>query len=211
MYVLSTLRRSLCCTWLLVLSACSIAAPSAVLPTPQVFTTIEPTDTVSVSATSGIPDVSFDITTYRDESAGFELDYPASWSADPPQVGGDRGYFSQITSWFRNPGELPEFVPEGETYLSITVLLWDPKNDLDAFVATRKEGWSASDFDIVAELELVLSGNWRAFQYRIQSPEAVTYYLITTVGERYLVISGSGDLDLLAEIGSTLRPLTGSQ
>jgi hypothetical protein len=73
-------------------------------------------------------------------------------------VSGDRGYFAQITSWPRNPGELPEFVPAGETILSITVLLWDPKNDLDAFSATRKQAWDASGFQIRAEQELILSG-----------------------------------------------------
>ncbi len=200
-----------CCALLFVLSACSGATPSAELPTPQVFTTVEPTDTVSVPEISGLPEVSFDAATYRDESAGFEFDYPVSWTADPPQVGGDRGYFSQITSWFRNPGELPEFVPEGESYLSITVLQWDPKNDLDAFIATRKEGWNASGFEINDEVELSLSGNLRAFQFRIQSPEALTYFLVAAIGERYLVLSGTGDLDLLTEIGGTLRPIAAIQ
>ncbi len=191
---------------LLVLSACTSVASPTESPTPQDLITVEPTMTPAPSETAELQLAPLEAI-YRDESAGFAFDYPTSWTADAPQVGGERGYFSQITSWFRNPGELPEFIPEGETYLSITVLLWDPKNDLDAFIATRKEGWNASGFEILAEQELSLSGNWRAFQFRIQSPEAVTYYLITSVGERYLVLSGSGDIDLLGEIAGTLRPL----
>ena len=135
------------------------------------------------------------------------LDYPAAWTADAPQAGGDRGYFAQITSWPRNPGELPEFVPEGGTILSITVLLWDPKNDLDAFITTRKEGWAASGYEILDEQESNLAGNWRAFRYEIQTPVETTLFLFTTIGDRYLVLSGSGDLDLLSEIVGTLRPI----
>ncbi len=189
---------------LLALSACTSVASPTESPTLENLIPVEPTMTPAPSETAELQLVPLEAV-YRDESAGFAFDYPASWTADAPQVGGDRGYFSQITSWFRSPGELPEFVPEGETYLSITVLLWDPKNDLDAFIATRKEGWNASGFGILAEQELSLSGNWRAFQYKIQTPEEATLFLIATIGERYLVLSGSGNLDLLAEIVSTLR------
>ncbi|MEJ2571618.1 MAG: hypothetical protein P8Y98_13880 [Anaerolineales bacterium] len=195
------------CVWAIVLSACSNAAPTKALPTPQIFSTFEPTEAILPTEDVESPNVSFDAVTYRDDSAGFMLDYPAAWTADAPQAGGDRGYFAQITSWPRNPGELPEFVPEGGTILSITVLLWDPKNDLDAFITTRKEGWAASGYEIIDEQESNLAGNWRAFRYEIQTPVETTLFLFTTIGDRYLVLSGSGDLDLLSEIVGTLRPI----
>lgn len=192
-----------------IVSACGPAShqPPADLPTPMVYTTRMPTATIIPSDTPGIAQVSFEPATYRDEAASFELDYPSSWTADSPQVGGDRGYFAQITSWSRNPGELPEYVPAGETIMSINVLLWDPKNALDEFIDVRKQGWVASGFEILLEEEWTLAGDWKAFHFLIQTPEEEASFLITTIGERYLLISGSGDLDVLVEIARTLRPL----
>jgi hypothetical protein len=151
--------------------------------------------------------LSFDPTTYRDESAGFELDFPSAWTADSPQIGGARGYFAQITSWSREPGELPEFIPEGETILAITVLLWDPRYELDQFVDNRRQGWEASGNQILQENELNLPGDWRALEFLVETQEETAYYLLTTVDDRYLLMSGTGDLDLLMEIAGTLRPV----
>jgi hypothetical protein len=191
----------------LLLAACSQKATSSptVLPSPQISTTSAPTPTQVPSEAPTAAAPAFVPATYRDDGAGFELEYPSSWTADAPQAGGDRGYFAQITSWSRVPGELPEFVPEGETILSITVLQWDPKNALDEFIATRKQGWEASGFEILQEEEWTLKEDWKAVKFVIQSPEEPAFYLITTIGNRYLVLSGTGDLDILSEIGGTLR------
>jgi hypothetical protein len=191
----------------LVLTGCaSTTSPSPTAIPPTIAPTdVAPTEMLLVTDTS-VP-MSFEAATYKDESAGFELDYPSFWTADPPQVGGDRGYFAQLTSWERTPGELPEDIPDGGTILSVNVLLWDPKNALDAYIDVRKQAWAASGFEILSEEEWTLAGEWRAFQFRIQTPEDESFFLITTIGERYLVLSGSGDLDLLAEIARTLRPL----
>jgi hypothetical protein len=40
------------------------------------------------------------------------------------------------------------------------------------------------------------------------SDGAQGYFFFTTLGDDYLVLSGSGDLALLAEIAHTVRPLT---
>ncbi len=201
------LRLSLFLTF--ILAACGPASSQSPtdLPTPLVFTTREPNATIIPTETPGIAKVSFEPATYRDETAGFELDYPSSWIADPPQVGGDRGYFAQITSWSRNPGELPEGIPAGGTIMSINVLLWDPKNALDEFIDVRKQDWEASNYEILLEEGWTLTGDWDAFRFLLRTPEQDVFYLITNVGERYLLLSGTGDLDLLLEIARTLRPL----
>lgn len=201
------LRQSLFLTFILAACGPASSQPPTDLPTPLVFSTREPTATIISSETPGMAQVSFEPATYRDETAGFELDYPSSWTADPPQVGGDRGYFAQITSWSRNPGELPEEIPAGGTIMSINVLLWDPKNALDEFIDVRKQAWAAPGFEILLEEEWTLAGDWKAFRFLIQTPDEEAFFLITTVGERYLLLSGTGDLDLLVEIARTLRPL----
>ena len=38
---------------------------------------------------------------------------------------------------------------------------------------------------------------------------AQAFFFFTTIGDKYLVLSGEGDLDLLAEIARTVRPLEG--
>ena len=201
------LRQSLYLTFILAACGPASSQPPTVLPTPLVFTIKEPTATIIPSETPAIALVSFEPATYRDETAGFELDYPSSWTADPPQVGGDRGYFAQITSWSRNPGELPEDIPADGTILSINVLLWDPKNALEEFIDVRKQTWADPNSEILLEEEWLLAGDWKAFRFLIQTPEEEAFFLITTIGERYLLLSGSGNLDLLVEIARTLRPL----
>jgi len=201
------LRQSLLLTFILAACGPASSQPPTDLPTPLVFSTREPTATIIPSETPGMAQVSFEPVTYRDEPAGFELDYPSSWTADPPQVGGDRGYFAQITSWSRNPGELPEDIPAGGTIMSINVLLWDPKNALDEYIDVRKQAWTDMGFEILMEEEWTLAGDWKAFRFLIETPEEEAFFLITIIGERYLLISGTGDLDLLEEIVGTLRPL----
>jgi hypothetical protein len=195
------------------LSACSeTSTPTqAALPTPQISTTRVPTATQIPSDTPVSVELSFDPATYQDQSAGFELDYPASWTADPPIVGGTRGYIAQITSWSRTPGELPEFIPEGETILAINVLRWDPINELEQFTDSRRQAWEASGHQILQENELILPGDWRALEFLVETQEETVYYLLATVGERYLLLSGTGDLEIISEISSTLRQIESSQ
>jgi hypothetical protein len=173
----------------------------------MIFTTSAPTPMIIPSETPAIPKLSFEPATYRDEDAGFEFDYPASWVADSPQVVGPRGTSAQITSFPRDPGELPEVIPADGTIMAVTVLLWDPKNDLNEFVDVRKEGWTSSNSEILLEERWTLTGDWEAFHFLIKTPEQDVFYLITTVGDRYLLLSGTGDLDLLGEMAGTLRSI----
>ncbi len=197
----------------LILASCGPAPsqPPTVLPTPMIFTTSAPTPAILPSETPAIPKPSFEPATYRDETAGFEFDYPASWVADSPQVVGPRGTSAQITSFPRDPGELPEVISPDETIIAVTVLLWDPKNDLNQFVDLRKQGWEDSNSEILLEEAWTLTGDWEAFHFLIKTPEQDVFYLITTVGERYLLLSGTGDLDLLGEVAGTLRQIKDTQ
>ncbi len=200
-------RRSLILAFLLAACGPAPSGSPTELPTPMIFTTSAPTPMILPSETPAIPELSFEPATYRDEDAGFEFDYPAAWVADPPQVVGPRGTSAQITSFPRDPGELPEVIPTDGTIMAVTVLLWDPKNDLNQFVDLRIQGWEDSNYEILLEEGWTLTGDWEAFHFLIKTPEQDVLYLITTVGERYLLLSGTGDLDLLGEMAGTLRPI----
>lgn len=188
----------------------TLAPAAAPTHTPMPSDTPAPTSTPLPTQTPA-PQLSFEAATYQDKDAGFEFDYPSTWTVDPPQIGGGRGYIIQFTSWPHAPGDISAETPPGGTRMDVNVLLWDRKNDLDAYIAVRKQAWSASGFDILSEEESTLAGDWRAVRFRIQAPEEQAFFLITTLGERYLVLSGSGDLGLLDEISRTLRLLAAGQ
>jgi hypothetical protein len=48
-----------------------------------------------------------------------------------------------------------------------------------------------------------------ASDFFIEAPGApLSYFLLTTIGDRYLQLSGEGDLALIETIARTLRPLS---
>ena len=117
-----------------------------------------------------------------------------------------RGYYVQFYSWDWQPGDVVEMTPPGETILTLMVNDWDPKNDLEAYLAQRKLAWDYSGIALLSEECINLSGDWPAAQFTVQGADGTqSFSLFTTVGEQYLTLSGSGDLDLLAEIAHTLR------
>lgn len=193
------------CSPLLVPRQVEQASPEPVIPT-QGSPTSEPTPLPAPSETPA-PAPSFDATTYRDEAAGFTFDYPAGWTTD----GGEqqsRGSYVQFYSWNWQPGEAIDPLPAGGTVLTVTNQLWDPKNDLEAFIEQRKMAWEASGIKITSEERLTLAGDRPAAEFTVQAVDgAQAYFLLTTNGDEYLVFSGNGDLTLLAEIAHTLRPI----
>lgn len=198
-------RKTISATLFILLFAACTPAPVTEAP-PLPAETAAPA--IIPAETPVAPALSFEAAEYRDEDAGFAFDYPASWVADSaPQSGGGRGYYVQFTSWARDPNQPIDAVPAGETILQATVLLWDPTHALDQYVAQRKTAWEASGFAIVSEEELTLSGGWRALVFNVSTPDETAFFLFAELGDRYLELSGSGDLALLAEIAGTLRPI----
>ncbi len=120
-----------------------------------------------------------------------------------------RGGITAFTSWERPTDVLPGETPEGETRLDVTVQLWDPQNDLEAFVEQRLLAWDASGIAVPSDETWSLSDGRAARAFLVVGPDgAPAFFFFTTVGENYLVLSGSGNVDLLAEIAHTVRPLT---
>ena len=88
-------------TLVLILAACSptavnvapaptvAAAISTDTPLPATLPTDTPPPTITPEPVTSAP--SFAAATYRDETAGFEFDYPADWTLDPSSQIGARG------------------------------------------------------------------------------------------------------------------------
>ena len=93
--------------------------------------------------------------------------------------------------------------------MDVTVQLWDPKGDLPAFINQRMLAWEASGIAIAAEESWTLSDSRPARAFVVSGADgAQAYFFFTTIGDDYLVLSGSGDLALLAEIAHTVRPIS---
>lgn len=179
-----------------ILAACGevVAAQPTTEPTPL------PTPTLIEVK---IPTPTWEAQTYVNEDVGFALDVPAAWTYTEQMVG-QRGSQVKILS---SPDISDHAVTiEGGVRLIITIYDWEPKNDLPAFVAVRKESWPGNS--IVDELQLTLDGGLQAALITLQTPETTILYLLAYAGEKYLVISGEGDLELAKQVLLTLREVT---
>jgi hypothetical protein len=163
------------------------AAPTEAMPNPK------------------LPTSSFESRTYIHEPVGFALDYPAGWTVNEAVIG-SRG--SQVQ--FLSAPDLADVsvLPEGATRVTATIYQWDPKNDLTAFTANQKNAWDSSGFTILEEESLILELGLPATRFTLQTPEANVVFLITAIGDQYLVLSGDGNLDLVKEIVGRLRPIS---
>jgi hypothetical protein len=192
---------------LLLLAACS-GAPAATtpavteqLPTPEVTTVLptpaatEPVEQPTPAATAGPEEtpLPFEAAAFRDETLGFQFDYPAAWNLENLGALGDRGAGLQLTEG-------------GEVRMNVTVLRWDPVNDLDAFVATRQQAWSASGFEVLSEEDVTLPSGHRAARFVIQTPDGErALFFFAALADRYLEMNGTGDLELVGQVTQTLR------
>jgi hypothetical protein len=192
------------------LASCAPSAPASPTatateasssPVPVATATSEPTATTQA--------LSFQASVYRDDVAGFEFDYPANWTVGPIEQY-SRGGITAFTSWSRPDDVLPDETPAGETRLDVTVQLWDPVNDLDAFVQQRRRALEGSGMVILSQETWALTDGRAAEVFVLEAGNGYqAFYFFSTIGEKYLVLSGDGDLVLLAEIAGTVRGIEG--
>ncbi len=190
-----------------------VPAPTSIPPTqtsiPATETALPPTPTeapVSDQGQGKLPAAPFDAQTYVNEGAGFALDVPSAWTVKETVLG-SRG--TEVV--FMSKPDLAEAatVPAGETRVVATIYQWDPKNDLDAYVAHWKAAWEGSGFTILDEQPLTLELGLPAVQFTVQSPGLQTVFLVTALKDQYLVVSGEGDMELVKQIMQRLRPISG--
>lgn len=191
------------------LIACSFSA-GTLTPSPiETEEPVLPTDTAptptEAAPSSKLPAAPFESQPYIHEEVGFALDIPVGWTVNEMTLG-ERG--SQVQ--FLSSPELAEapVVPEGGTRVNATIYQWDPKGDLDAFVANQKTAWESSGITILEEERLVLELGLPAVRFHVQAPDADLIFLMAAPGDQYLVLSGEGDLELVDQIVQRLRPVS---
>jgi hypothetical protein len=173
--------------------AATVAATSTAPVTSTATATPSPVSASTVALTATPAPFCFEATTYRDERAGFEFNHPRSWNICL-QEEQSRGYVVNLCA------SSPD-----QPNLSITVARWEPHN-LKGYAAQREHAWTSSGSTIVHRMEWMLEGDHLALRYLIEGRDGeLVFVLITAVGERYLVLAGDGDRDMLAAIVGRLR------
>ncbi len=134
---------------------------------------------------------------YLDEEAGFRLFYPVDWSVLPREQVGDRGSQAALFS----PGSTIEQIAMGGSKITLVIYNWDPKEDLDSYVAQRQLAWDASGFTAIERDRFKLDDNREVRLYDVKPTDGVDLFVaFTIVDGEYLQITGEGDLDLCEEI-----------
>lgn len=147
----------------------------------------EPTPTVVEE-----PEYSFEPVTYHDKESGFELLYPDTWTTPGGQILGSRGFGISFTE-------------QDEIKMQVTIYLWDPKRDLEAWSQQRELAWTSSG-TILSKTDWTLEGGQAALAYVIEFPSGEeAFFMLTTLGDRYFELGGDVDLELLEEIARTVR------
>ena len=200
-------------TYLLTPIALILVASCAPAPTPVTEVTPEPAVELGmpVLPTEGgvIPAVTemvvTGMTSYTDEAGGYSFDYPSEWMLDPIVLGSRAPGGYQLTSWAHDPGMISEVQPGG-TVMNIYIQLWEPHNDLEAFIAQHSLSWESSGTTVLSEESFTLANGQPAKEFVLQGPDgAQSYLLYATLGENYLVASGNGDIETIRAVARSIR------
>lgn len=200
--------------------AAPTAVPPAVVPTtlppPRVLATVTPQPIPPISVPTAIPPTSTPqvnlgaTKTYRDQFAGFEFDYPATWNLTP--IGDEAKknsviYSATFFSW-KPTGGSSEGIPAGGTMFDVGV----NKNDAaspQAALEMRKQEIQNSDLGqtITSEEDWTLPSGLKATRLTVASRSGDSVEVITALNGKTILFGGVGDYSLLDAIAQTLRPI----
>ena len=186
------------------ITACSAGRGAATPPAGIASAEPAATPVAPVETPTQKPGLSFDPILFRDQFAGILLSYPSNWSVISRELQGERGAQSALLS----PGSNLNQAAEGGTRVFLSHYQWEPKRDLEAYIAQRKLAWEESEFQVKDEEEFSLTDGRRVVIFTVATPdrgEVLNAFMVA--GEDYLEISADGDLNLGMEIIHTVEVL----
>jgi hypothetical protein len=209
------IRIMLFIAFVLLVSAC--AAPS----TPQLIDTIVPTVEATSTPEPTLPPIQTEpsptsesapaltMSTYTDDSAGFSIDYPASWFIDASataNAGQSFAYSVSISTWnlydpATPPGKGQSGIPEGGTKIDVGVT--KQSMTLEEAVAQQSENESGSA--ILAQKDVTLANGLPAVILDFEGPFGLIRTLITVLNGNIIYVSGYGNLENYEAIALSLR------
>ena len=193
----------------MLITACS--SPN-VATSPELTTIIESTPTKAPALIpTKTPNSLGEVKVYRDEYAGFALDYPATWQLENNSLQGaaeSAVYTSSLFSWDRasytpTPKDL-NTLPNGATKIDITVFNQSPNTLADA-VDQYKNQDGGTSINFLKEDKWTLNSGEKAVYVESEGAFGVVTTMITLVDGKVIYISGYGNLTFFKAIALTLR------
>lgn len=169
----------------------SVSVPLTAVPTPTLLpSTTLPTPSVVSGNKKALE------ATYTHPDSLFSFDYPAEWQMGRQEEQSRGGFFQLIGP----DGDLDDI------RMQVTVLNWDPKQDLKAFLDVRRTAWDNSGIEIRVEEEWTWAEEIPGKTFLLEGADgSVSQVHFTYLGDRYLEFSTTSEYENLERILETLR------
>lgn len=173
--------------------------------------TLSPTALPPTISTTTAPQIILGATkTYRDEFAGFEFDYPATWNLTPVSDDAKKTsviYSSTFFSW-KPTGGSSEGIPAGGTKLDAAVYK-NGASSPEAALEMRKQEYKNGDMEqtITSEKAWTLPGGLKATRLQVNSHFGESAEVITAINGKTILLGGVGDYKLFDAVAGTLRKI----
>jgi len=189
-------------------SETSTALPDATTPAP---TEEQTGPTEEQTGPAEVPNFAGEFQTYRDDLAGFEMDFPAEWYLQDDTLQGAKdsvAYTVSLVTWDPHapmpPSKDLNSLPEGATKIDITVFNQGPETLADAVDQMKTQDTGAS-VTFTKEESWVLQDGQEAVYLEAEGAFGVTGTMITLVNGKTVYVSSYGDWSLFKAIAMSLR------
>jgi hypothetical protein len=181
-------------------------APATATAVPATATAAPaPTETPVSSPAPTFAPTPLDPQTYRNEAAGFEVDYPAGWLTDTT------GIADGLILWSSSPPRIgTDGVPAGLTKIDV-VGMPTVNQTLDEAVQAQRDSLQESNGTVLDEQRLVLPSGLAAVRLSLRGFGGDTLALLSVVNGHPVIIAAYGDLESFDAISQSLRPIPASQ
>lgn len=181
------------CLPMVVVSSESVT-PAAQPEAEPVELSIPPAPIMTEEPEFQIPTLPMESFTYENPEIGLLVDFPKDWTVGEMTVIGERASQTLMSA------------PDDSTMVTLTVSLWEPYNDLNAYVETRQIAWENSGFEILSSQEWILDNGQSLRVFIMETPQQNrALFVFAELNDRYLTLAGEGDLQLVEQIARTLR------
>lgn len=209
-------RKSVLIMFTLLLLIAGCASPTPVVPVPaDVNTPLSPAPTSAPTEAQAvhteIPNQSGEVKIYRDDLAGFALDYPAEWYIEDGALQGageSVAYTVSLITWDPTspmpPSKDLNTLPDGATKIDITVFNKGSKTLAEAVDQMKTQDTGAS-VNFTKEESWVLHDGQQAVYLEAEGAFGVTGTMLTLVNRKTVYVSFYGDWSLFKAIAMSLR------
>lgn len=177
------------------------AAADAQSPLPPPTAAVTPTPTRPV----------FEMETFRDETAGFEIDYPVGWSVIDPAAAVKANAFIYSVTFQSWPPEEPgsQGIPDGASKMDISITR-DGAETVEAAVESYRQNLALPErpVEIISEESVELASGLTGVRFELRvAPGGTPHAFVTSLNGHLISLNGMGDAAVFDAMVETLRPV----